>query len=408
MPVIAIQALELDAKQKKQIAREYTRILSHVTNVPKDNIYIFFGGFPLNGIAAGGVLNSALPDSVLSRFNIKYTKHHEKPGTVCVMTRMKAKPGMEEEAERISLDFVRETRLEPGCISYDLFRSKKDIYKQERTSSWFILQERFRDMAAVGAHMETAHFKGYMAQKDKLFDGGFEVCGKISGPSRNTAEVAEGKIKLVVWMHAQEKKSDAILKGNLEMRKRLKKLDGSLAYDLYQGFPGIGDKSVFLADQTWKDRKSLDNAIENILADMPFFMEDLRTTRQALVFEMASELPYDLPEEEPFLFENAVAGDPDLKEGLAKMNPAFAKLCLDASEKAYETPLLDQRTKILFALVVDVVEQIHGKPFENHLMMAKKNGISKEELFELLLFLTVYVGFNKAGAYYQPINAFYG
>ncbi len=37
------------------------------------------------------------------------------------------------------------------------------------------------------------------------------------------------------------------------------------------------------------------------------------------------------------------------------------------------------------AITVDIVEPIHGKPFENHLMMAKKQGITREELEELLL-----------------------
>jgi alkylhydroperoxidase/carboxymuconolactone decarboxylase family protein YurZ len=40
--------------------------------------------------------------------------------------------------------------------------------------------------------------------------------------------------------------------------------------------------------------------------------------------------------------------------------------------------------------------------------MAKKQGVTKEELFELLLFLTIYVGFNKAGAYYNEVAKNYG
>jgi 4-carboxymuconolactone decarboxylase len=126
------------------------------------------------------------------------------------------------------------------------------------------------------------------------------------------------------------------------------------------------------------------------------------------LFEPASELAREGGKRIPSVFENAVSGDQELIAGLKKMNPDFAELCLETSEKAYETPLVDQRTKVLLAIVVDVVEQIHGKPFENHLMMAKKQGVTKEELFELLLFLTIYVGFNKAGAYYNEVAKNYG
>jgi len=407
MPVVSIQSLELDSEQKKYIAREYARILSHATNVPKENVYVFFGGFPLDGISAGGVLNSAMPDSVLAQFNIKYAKHLEKQSTICVMTRMKAKSGMEEEAEQTTLAFLKKTRKEPGCISYDLFRSRQDIYKKERTSSYFILQERWRGMEAIQEHLAAEHFKSFMSRKDDLFAGEFEVCSKISEPSKNSADAADGHVKLVVWMQAQEDKILVIRRGNMEMRRRLKKLDGCLAYDVYQGFEGIYTPSVFLLDQTWECRKDLDAAVKTILADMPFFFEDLQAPRQAQIYEMASDLDYDVPETVPFVYENAVLGDAELQEGLKKMNPDFARLCLQSSGAAYGTPLLDQRTKILFALVVDVVEQIQGKPFENHLQMARKNGITKEELFEMLLFLTIYVGFNKAGAYYQQISKFY-
>jgi len=407
MPVVSIQSLELNLEQKKYIAREYARILSQAAAVPKDQVYVFFGGLPLNGIAAGGVLNSELPDSMLSKFNIAYARHMEKDGTVCVMTRMKAKKGMEEEAEKVTLEFLKKTRREPGCLSYDLFRSRKDIYRKARTSSYFILQERWRGMEGIEEHLASEHFKDYMAQKDELFDGEFEVCSKISGPSRNTADSAEGHMKLVVRMHAKDDKTQAVRRGNLEMRKRLKKLDGCLAFDVYQGFEGISSTSVFLSDQTWENMDSLEEAVKAILTDLPFYLEDLQSPREALIFEMASELDYDPPEEIPTIFENAVLGDRELKDGLKKMNPEFAQLCLESSGKAYGTPLLDQRMKILCALVVDVVEQIQGKPFENHLQMARNNGITKEELFEMLLFLTIYVGFNKAGAYYQHISKFY-
>ncbi len=407
MPVININSLELTEKQKKLVAKEYTKILSRITNVPEGNVYVFFGGFPLSDIAAGGVLNSALPDNVLKNFNIKYTKHFEKEQNVTVLTRMKAAKGKEEEAEKITLDFLELTRKEPGCLSYDLFRSKYNIYAKERISSFFVLQEKWRSAESINEHLATEHFKNFMAQSKDLFDGGFEVTSKISGPSLNSSRIAKDHIKLVLRIKAKKDKIDIIKRGSIEMKRRLKKITGCRQYDVYQGFEGIYDTSVFIHDQTWEDKETLDKAVDYILTEMPFYFEDLEAVREPIIFEMASKPDWDETKEIPSLYENAVLGDADLLAGLKKMNPAFAELCIDTSGKAYKTPLIDQKTKVMFAIVIDILEQIHGKPFENHLVMAKKQGITKEELEELLLFLTIYAGFNKPGAYYAEVAKFY-
>jgi 4-oxalocrotonate tautomerase len=74
MPVIMVHSLELTEEQKKIMAQQYTKILSDLTNVPEERIYCLFSGYPLDSIAAGGVLNSEMPVEVLKQFNIKYTE----------------------------------------------------------------------------------------------------------------------------------------------------------------------------------------------------------------------------------------------------------------------------------------------------------------------------------------------
>jgi len=74
MPVISINSLELLEEQKKRIAQKYTKILSEETKVPEERIYVFFVGYDVEDIAAGGVLNSELPDEVLKQFNTKYSE----------------------------------------------------------------------------------------------------------------------------------------------------------------------------------------------------------------------------------------------------------------------------------------------------------------------------------------------
>ncbi|MBU1105309.1 MAG: carboxymuconolactone decarboxylase family protein [Candidatus Riflebacteria bacterium] len=105
--------------------------------------------------------------------------------------------------------------------------------------------------------------------------------------------------------------------------------------------------------------------------------------------------------------DNAVLGDQELCAGLRALNADFGDLCIRASGEAYAKPLIPQKTKVMITLVVDIVEQIHGKPFENHLAMAVKQGITQAEMEELLLFMTIYAGFNKAGTYYMPVKEFF-
>jgi len=105
--------------------------------------------------------------------------------------------------------------------------------------------------------------------------------------------------------------------------------------------------------------------------------------------------------------ENAVLGDEELMKGLRALNPEFGDYCIRVSGEAWGKPLIDQKTKTLIAIVVDIVEQIHGLPFENHVKMAVKQGVTREELEELLFFMTVYAGFNKAGGYYGPLKGLF-
>ena len=105
--------------------------------------------------------------------------------------------------------------------------------------------------------------------------------------------------------------------------------------------------------------------------------------------------------------DNAVLGDQELRAGLMALNADFGDLCIRASGEAYAKPLIPQKTKVMIALVVDIIEQIHGKPFENHLAMAVKQGVTQAEMEELLLFMTIYAGFNKAGTYYMPVKEFF-
>ena len=106
---------------------------------------------------------------------------------------------------------------------------------------------------------------------------------------------------------------------------------------------------------------------------------------------MNSNRPADAPV-------NAVLDDLELQSGLQGVNPAFGDLCTRVAGEVWGKPLIDQATKAMFTIVIDVVNQglVPESPFEVHVRMALKQGVSLDQIEELLLFTCVYAGFNKS------------
>lgn len=100
-------------------------------------------------------------------------------------------------------------------------------------------------------------------------------------------------------------------------------------------------------------------------------------------------------------YKNAVLDDQELQKGLSNINPKFGEFCTRTAGEVWGLPLIDQKTKALITLSIDVVNQNlsgPGSPFEAHVIMAIKQGVSKEQIEELILFTCVYAGFNKAAS----------
>ena len=68
--------------------------------------------------------------------------------------------------------------------------------------------------------------------------------------------------------------------------------------------------------------------------------------------------------------------------------------------EAWGLPLIDQKTKALITIAVDVVnqDQVVRKPLRGPRRMAIKQGATRAEIQQLLMFMCVYGGFNKAAA----------
>ncbi len=106
-------------------------------------------------------------------------------------------------------------------------------------------------------------------------------------------------------------------------------------------------------------------------------------------------------------YKNAVLDDLELQQALKKINPKFGDFVTRVAGEAWGLPLIDQKTKALIIIAVDVVNQNllgPGTPFAAHVDMAIKQGVTRAEIEELLLFLCVYAGFNKAAASFGALN----
>ncbi|BAY50446.1 carboxymuconolactone decarboxylase (plasmid) [Scytonema sp. HK-05] len=110
-------------------------------------------------------------------------------------------------------------------------------------------------------------------------------------------------------------------------------------------------------------------------------------------------------------YKNAVLDDKELQEGLKGINPKFGDFVTRIAGEAWGRPLIDQKTKALITIAVDVVNQDHtgsGNPFAAHVNMALKQGATRAEIEEILLFMCVYAGFNKAAGCFGTLNEILG
>ncbi|MFN6486537.1 MULTISPECIES: carboxymuconolactone decarboxylase family protein [unclassified Nostoc] len=106
-------------------------------------------------------------------------------------------------------------------------------------------------------------------------------------------------------------------------------------------------------------------------------------------------------------YNNAVLDDQDVQEGLKSINAKFGDFCTRVAGEAWGLPLIDQKTKALITIAVDVVNQNQvgpGSPFGAHVHMALKQGATVAEIEELLLFMCVYGGFNKVAGCFGSLN----
>ena len=82
--------------------------------------------------------------------------------------RFKVKEGSAERFEGAFAKAIKETRKEKGCVAYDLNRDTKEVGR-------YLVYERWKDLAALEAHLASDHTKALLADLGLVLDGEPEV-----------------------------------------------------------------------------------------------------------------------------------------------------------------------------------------------------------------------------------------
>ena len=89
-------------------------------------------------------------------------KNPDKPFTLIV--RVQVKEGAGKQFEAAFAKAIPASRKEKGNLAYDLNRDTQD-------PSRYLVYERWKDLAALEAHLKTPHLKALLAELPKVTDG---------------------------------------------------------------------------------------------------------------------------------------------------------------------------------------------------------------------------------------------
>jgi quinol monooxygenase YgiN len=90
-----------------------------------------------------------------------------------------------DEFPSLVRDFVDASRAEPGCSSFDWYRSADD-------PNLYVLIETFVDDAAGKAHVESEHFKNAMQSMPRWLSAAPEII-HVEVPGDSWSAVSEGQ-----------------------------------------------------------------------------------------------------------------------------------------------------------------------------------------------------------------------
>lgn len=80
---------------------------------------------------------------------------------IVLVARLKVKDDAVEEAKRLALGIVADSRTEEGCVNYDVHQAIDD-------PTVFVWHETWKDKAALDAHFELPYFKEFFEKAGAL------------------------------------------------------------------------------------------------------------------------------------------------------------------------------------------------------------------------------------------------
>jgi quinol monooxygenase YgiN len=80
---------------------------------------------------------------------------------IVLIARLKVKDDAVDEAKRLALGLVADSRGEEGCVNYDIHQAIDD-------QTVFVWHETWRNKAALDEHFEKPYFKNFFARASEL------------------------------------------------------------------------------------------------------------------------------------------------------------------------------------------------------------------------------------------------
>ncbi len=87
---------------------------------------------------------------------------------ISVVARLKAKSGLEDELRGELLALVGKSRLDEGCINYDLHQSLDD-------RSIFVFYENWQSREHLDRHLATPHLQTFLGKAQELLASPVEI-----------------------------------------------------------------------------------------------------------------------------------------------------------------------------------------------------------------------------------------
>ncbi|MBU1105288.1 MAG: antibiotic biosynthesis monooxygenase [Candidatus Riflebacteria bacterium] len=204
---------------------------------------------------------------------------------ITVITYANAKTGKELEAKLALLELVKASRLETGCISYDLYQGNNaSIYGTWGVATAatlkFVEVQKFKDEAALNAHLQSAHVTKLLTSASNYFDNAQGqttpfVTAKMYG-NAGPDKTESGMLRYFGILKAAAGSEDKVKTAMVDLVSATRANEpNTLRYDLFQGALDTAPTN-WIIYQCYKDSSALSTHLN--AAYFTKFMTDIAMT----------------------------------------------------------------------------------------------------------------------------------